>query len=77
MSALVYGFINAASHGWSSAGTLGSFGAAAVLLGPFVLIETRTSQPITPLWLLRDRSRSASYVAGCCWSAACSGRSSS
>jgi EmrB/QacA subfamily drug resistance transporter len=63
MSALVYAFINAASAGWSSVGTLGSFGAAIILLGLFVLNETRTSQPITPLWLLRDRSRAASYVA--------------
>ena len=43
--------------------SLGSFAAAAVLLTAFVLVETRSSQPITPLWLLRDRSRSASYVA--------------
>jgi EmrB/QacA subfamily drug resistance transporter len=63
MSALVYAFINIASHGWSNAITLGAFGAAAVLLGLFLLIETRTAQPITPLWLLRDRSRAASYAA--------------
>ena len=63
MSALVYAFINAATAGWSSVGTLGSFAAAAVLLTLFLLNETRTSEPITPLWLLRDRSRSASYLA--------------
>ncbi len=63
MAALVYAFINAASASWSSPVTLGAFTAAAVLLGLFVLIESRTAQPITPLWLLRDRSRAASYVA--------------
>jgi EmrB/QacA subfamily drug resistance transporter len=63
MSALVYAFISVASHGWASRVSLASFTAAALLLAAFVLIETRTSQPITPLWLLRDRSRAASYVA--------------
>jgi EmrB/QacA subfamily drug resistance transporter len=63
MSALVYAFISVASHGWSSRISLASFAAAAILLAAFVLIETRSSQPITPLWLLRDRSRSASFLA--------------
>jgi EmrB/QacA subfamily drug resistance transporter len=63
MSALVYGFIHAASDGWANAVTIGSFASAVVLLAAFVLIENRAQEPITPLWLLRDRSRSASYVA--------------
>jgi hypothetical protein len=63
MSALVYAFINVASHGWSDRVAVGSFALAALLLGAFLLIETRSSQPITPLWLIRDRSRAASYVA--------------
>jgi EmrB/QacA subfamily drug resistance transporter len=63
MSALVYAFITVASHGWSSRTAVGSFAAAAFLLTAFVLVETRSSQPITPLWLLRDASRGASYVA--------------
>ncbi len=63
MSALVYAFINAASAGWTSPRTLGSFAAAAILLALFGLNETRTSEPITPLWLFRDRSRAASYLA--------------
>jgi EmrB/QacA subfamily drug resistance transporter len=63
MAALVYGFINVASHGWIAAMSLGAFAAAALLLGAFILVETRSSQPITPLWLLRDRSRAASFVA--------------
>jgi EmrB/QacA subfamily drug resistance transporter len=63
MSALVYAFINVASHGWANGVSLAAFAAAAVLLSLFLLIETGSSQPITPLWLLADRSRSASYLA--------------
>jgi EmrB/QacA subfamily drug resistance transporter len=62
MSALVYGFINAASDGWANATTIGAFAAAAVLLTVFGVVETRAAEPITPLWLLRDRSRAASYL---------------
>jgi EmrB/QacA subfamily drug resistance transporter len=63
MSALVYAFISVAAHGWTSTVAMASFGAAAILLAAFLLIETRSSQPITPLWLLRDTSRAASYLA--------------
>ncbi len=63
MAALVYGFIHAASAGWSAAVTVGAFAAAVLLLGLFLVTEARTAQPITPLWLLRDRSRAASYLA--------------
>jgi EmrB/QacA subfamily drug resistance transporter len=63
MSALVYAFINAASDGWGNTTTIGAFVAAAVLLGAFLFIESRAQEPITPLWLLRDRSRAASYLA--------------
>jgi EmrB/QacA subfamily drug resistance transporter len=63
MSALVYAFITVASHGWTSRLALGSFAVAVLLLGAFLLVETRSSQPITPLWLVRDRSRAASYLA--------------
>jgi EmrB/QacA subfamily drug resistance transporter len=63
MSALVYAFITVASHGWGNRVSLVSFALAALLLGAFLLIETRSSQPITPLWLVRDRSRAASYIA--------------
>jgi predicted MFS family arabinose efflux permease len=52
-----------APHGWGNIVSIGAFAAAALLLGGFLLIETRSTQPITPLWLLRDRSRAGSYVA--------------
>jgi EmrB/QacA subfamily drug resistance transporter len=63
MSALVYAFINAASDGWANHTTVGAFAAAVILLVAFGFIEARAQEPITPLWLLRDRSRVASYLA--------------
>ena len=62
MTALVYGFISAAQDGWSSLVTVGSFTAAAVLLAAFFQVETRTSQPITPLHLFADRDRAGTYA---------------
>jgi EmrB/QacA subfamily drug resistance transporter len=63
MTALVYAFIRAASDGWRDPLSLGAFGAAVVLLGLFLLIESRAAQPITPLRLFADRGRSGSYLA--------------
>jgi EmrB/QacA subfamily drug resistance transporter len=62
MTALVYGFISAAHDGWTDAMTVGSFTAAAVLLAAFFSIESRTSQPITPLHMFADRNRAGSYA---------------
>jgi EmrB/QacA subfamily drug resistance transporter len=62
MTALVYGFISAAHDGWSNLTTVGSFTAAAVLLAAFFRIETRTSQPITPLHMFADRDRAGTYA---------------
>ncbi len=62
MAALVYGFIRAAQSGWTNGLTLASFLAAAVLLSMFLVIETRTRQPITPLHMFRDRNRAGTYA---------------
>jgi EmrB/QacA subfamily drug resistance transporter len=62
MTALVYGFISAAQDGWTNLTTVGSFTTAAVLLAAFFRIETRTSQPITPLGMFTDRNRAGSYA---------------
>lgn len=61
MIALVYGFIRASEEGWTNVLTLGSFAAAVVLLVLFVVIERRSRQPITPLWMFRDRNRAGVY----------------
>ncbi|MFE6908451.1 MFS transporter [Streptomyces erythrochromogenes] len=61
MVALVYGFIRASQEGWRDPVTLGSFGAAVVLLTLFVLNERRSPQPITPLHMFADRNRAGTY----------------
>ncbi len=63
MTALVYGFVRAASEGWSDPVTIGSFVGGAVLLAGFVANESRAAQPITPLRLFSDRTRAGSYAA--------------
>lgn len=62
MVALVYGFIRAASDGWRDSLTLGSFGAAVVLLAAFMLVESRAKEPITPLRMFANRNGSGTYV---------------
>jgi EmrB/QacA subfamily drug resistance transporter len=63
MTALVYGFVRAASDGWGDRLTLASFAAGAALLAGFVVTEARAEQPITPLHLFADRARSGAYAA--------------
>jgi EmrB/QacA subfamily drug resistance transporter len=63
VAALVYGLVHAASDGWGTAVTIASFVAGAVLLALFVLVERRAAEPITPLSLFADRTRSGAYVA--------------
>jgi predicted MFS family arabinose efflux permease len=63
MAALVYGFVRAASSGWSDLGTVGSFVAGALLLAAFVRVELTAEAPITPLRLLADVSRTSANVA--------------
>ncbi|GAA0657974.1 MFS transporter [Kitasatospora atroaurantiaca] len=67
---LVYGFIRAASEGWSDSLTLGSFAVGVVLLALFLVIERRTAQPITPLHLLANRNRTGGLVMMLCLAAA-------
>jgi hypothetical protein len=63
MVALVYGFVHAATNGWSDVETIGSFAAGIVLLAAFIRTELSAESPITPLRLFADRNRSTSYVA--------------
>jgi EmrB/QacA subfamily drug resistance transporter len=63
MASLVYAFIRTASAGWSDPLTLGALAIAGLALGLFLFTETRARQPITPLRLFADRSRSSSYLA--------------
>jgi EmrB/QacA subfamily drug resistance transporter len=63
MTALVYAFIRAASAGWGNRLTLAAFAAAAILLVTFIINESRSPHPITPLHLFTDAGRAGSYVA--------------
>ena len=63
MTALVYGFVRAASDGWGDRVTLASFAPGAALLAAFVVTELRAEQPITPLHLFASRERVGAYVA--------------
>ena len=63
MTSLVYAFIRAAASGWGDRLTVGAFAAAVVLLGTFLVTETRARQPITPLRLFSSVGRSGSFAA--------------
>jgi EmrB/QacA subfamily drug resistance transporter len=63
MTAVVYGFVRAASNGWGDPITVASFAAGLVLLAVFVANERRAAQPITPLRLFASRERAGAYAA--------------
>jgi MFS family permease len=59
----VYGFINAANHGWSNNTTMWVFVAAVVLLISFVAWEARgAAEPMMPLRIFESRNRAGAYV---------------
>jgi EmrB/QacA subfamily drug resistance transporter len=63
LAALVYGFSHAQSSGWKSSLTIASFAVSVFLLASFVVIESRSHNPLLPLRLLANRNRSGSYLA--------------
>jgi EmrB/QacA subfamily drug resistance transporter len=62
MFCIVYGFSNAASHGWHAPATWAFLVAGAALLAAFGYIETRARQPLLPLRIVLDRNRAAAYL---------------
>jgi EmrB/QacA subfamily drug resistance transporter len=62
LGSLVYGFHHAASHGWSDGITMGTLLAGVVGLAAFAVIETRSPEPLIPLWVFRDRNRGGAYM---------------
>ena len=60
---LVYGFTKAESDGWGSTTTIVLLVVAVVLLAAFVVVETRTSHPLLPLRVVRDRNRGGAFLA--------------
>ena len=65
----VYAIVNGNAAGWTSARTLGLLGAASVLMGLFLVIETRVESPLMPLRLFRLRSLATANVVGVLWAA--------
>ncbi len=69
MFCIVYGFSNAAIHGWHAPSTWGFLVAGPVLLVIFAWWESRDPAPLLPLRVVLDRNRGAAYlsilIAGC------------
>jgi EmrB/QacA subfamily drug resistance transporter len=62
--AVVFGIVRGNPAGWDSPEVLGSLVGGGVLLIAFVLWESRTSAPLLPLGLFRDRSFSVANLVG-------------
>ncbi len=60
--ALVYGFTKANDSGWSATSTLVSLTVAVVLLAAFVVIETRTAEPLLPPRVFSERNRAGAFL---------------
>jgi EmrB/QacA subfamily drug resistance transporter len=60
---LVYGFSNAATHGWGDPFTWGMLVASGVLMTAFVIWQVRGRHPLLPLAIILDRNRGAAYSA--------------
>jgi len=63
MFCLVYGFSNAATHGWHTPSTYGFLAAGVALLAAFAFWQTRAASPLLPPRVVLDRNRGAAYLA--------------
>ncbi|MGH9045657.1 MAG: MFS transporter [Acidimicrobiales bacterium] len=70
MALLVYGLTNAASHAWSSPATIVCLVLAGLLLGGFVIWESRAEHALMPLHIFNQRNRSGTYGIMLCIGAA-------
>src|SRR5580700_3126876 len=59
---LVYGFSNAATHGWHTPSTYGFLVAGVVLLVMFALWQGRAANPLLPPRVVLDRNRGGAYA---------------
>jgi len=59
---VVYGLVEGSAHGWTSTQVLASFAGGVVGLGAFVWWELRTTHPMLPLRLFRNRAFAAVNV---------------
>jgi EmrB/QacA subfamily drug resistance transporter len=65
---IVYGIVRGNDAGWGSFEVVGALVVGGVLILAFVIWESRTSIPLLPLWLFRDRSFTVSNVVGVAFS---------
>jgi EmrB/QacA subfamily drug resistance transporter len=65
--ALTWALIEGHDRGWTSAGILGAFGAAALAAVAFVLVERRVAQPMVDVGLFARREFSGGIVALMLW----------
>src|ERR1051325_9049154 len=66
----IYAIVNGNQEGWTSLQTLGLLGGAVLLVGIFLLVESRVRAPLVPLRLFGLRNFSAASGVGVLWSAA-------
>lgn len=66
----VYAIVNGNAAGWRSGQTIGNLAAAAALGAVFLVIETRVTAPLMPLWLFSSRNVTVSNIVGVLWAAA-------
>ncbi|NQX64203.1 MFS transporter [Paenibacillus qinlingensis] len=62
MTALAFGFVQAASGGWETPQVWVSLALGGISLAAFVRIEALAKEPITPLRLFASRTRSGAYL---------------
>ncbi len=62
MASVVLGLVEAGADGWTSPVTVGALGAGLTLLAAFVRIETRAEEPILPLRLFANATRTTANV---------------
>jgi EmrB/QacA subfamily drug resistance transporter len=60
--ALVFGFSNAETQSWTATATIVALAASPVLFIAFVVIESRVTNPLLPLQIVRNRARGGAYV---------------
>ncbi len=61
--AVVYGLANSETSGWADPTTIVMLVASVVLLSAFVVIQTRSANPLLPLRVVLDRDRGGSFLA--------------
>jgi EmrB/QacA subfamily drug resistance transporter len=65
----VYAIVGGNEAGWTSLQSVGLLGGAVVLLGSFIVIESRVAAPLVPLGLFKLRNLTLANIVGVLWAA--------